>query len=300
MSNPVFNRLERDWRSQGGSATSVADRPGAAYNPEAFAQAQAAYYQPAYQPEGTTQAARPTSPRQSGPAVQTDRMTYDDVIVKTGLSLATLTVGAFASWMITVADPSIGMVLMMGGLIVGLVLAMVNIFSKKIRPAMVLAYSAAQGVALGALSSITEMMLPGVVLQAVVATIAVFGITLLLFTSGKVRNSPKLMKFALISLLGILGSRILIWLLGAFGVSAMQAGGQNITFLGIPLPVFISLFAVVVGAICLIGDFDQVRVGVEQGAPAKYAWASAFGIMVTVVWLYVEILNILSSLYARS
>ncbi len=288
MSNPVFNRLERDWQKNAAPTqthpygpNSELAQPGTAYDEQAFRQAQAAYEGP------------------SATAVETGRMTYDDVIVKTGISLAVLVLGALASWMITLANPSIGMVIMIVGLITGLVFAMINIFSKQIRPALVLAYSGAQGLALGALSSLTEMMLPGVVFQAVVATVVVFGITLLLFTSGKVRNSPKLMKFTLISLLGIIGSRLLIWVLGAFGVTSMQMGAQDVTFMGLPLPVLISLFAVVIGALCLIGDFDQVKVGVESGAPAKYAWASAFGIMVTVVWLYVEILNILSHLNSR-
>ncbi len=285
LSNPVFNQLEKQWdKDQHSSVTTLPAQTAAAgqmYNAEAFAQAQAAYYEP------------------SATAVQTGRMTYDDVIVKTALSLFALVAAGSLSWFITVRDPQVGMTLMMGGLIVGLILAMVNIFSKKIRPALVLAYSAAQGVALGALSSVTEMMLPGVVAQAVIATVAVFGITLLLFTSGKVRNSPKLMKFALISLLGIIGSRLLIWLLSALGVGGLAGGAQQVTLLGIPLTILISLFAVVVGAICLISDFDQARIGVQQGVPAKYAWACAFGIMVTVVWLYVELLNILSYLNSR-
>ena len=288
MSNPVFNRLERDWQKNA-SVTKTHPygpngelaQPGVQYDQEAFRQAEAAYRGP------------------SATAVETGRMTYDDVIVKTGLSLAVLVAGAFVSWMVTIANPSVGMVLMIAGLVIGLILAMVNIFSKQIRPAMVLAYSGAQGVALGALSSLTEMVLPGVVFQAVIATVIVFGITLLLFTSGKVRNSPKLMKFTLISLLGIIGSRLLIWMLAAFGVGSMEMGAQNVTVMGLPLSVLISLFAVVIGALCLIGDFDQVKVGVESGAPAKYAWASAFGIMVTVVWLYVEILNLLSQLNSR-
>ena len=124
-----------------------------------------------------------------------------------------------------------------------------------------------------------------------------FLVTLALFASGKVRNSPKLQKFALISLLGIILARVLIWLLALTGVSMGGAGGP--TLMGIPLGVLLSFFAVFIGAVCLISDFDQVRIGVERGVPAKYSWMSAFGIMVTLVWLYVEILNILSYMNSR-
>lgn len=303
MSNPVMNRLEKEWASPAGNA---AANPAAGaptqqpYNPQypyqtqqpnqqgapiydqaAFQQAQQAYYAP------------------SATAVQTGRMTWDDVIVKTGINLAVLIAAGAVTWMATMSNPAISPLLLMGGLIVGLVMAMVNIFSKTIRPALILLYSAAEGVALGALSAVTEMSLPGVVIQAVIATAVVFTVTLALFASGKVRNSPKMMKFALISLIGIIVSRLLIALFSGLGWLGMQGGGSEVTLFGIPLPILISLFAVVVGAICLISDFDQARIGVEQGAPAKYAWSCAFGIMVTVVWLYVEILNILSYVNSR-
>ena len=278
MSNPVFNKLEKQWKQPTPNA------PGATqgvptYDQRAFQAAQAAYQAP------------------SADAVDTGRMTYDDVIVKTTLSLVTAFLFAAVSWWVTAANPELGGVLMTVGIIAGLVLAMVNIFSKKIRPLAVLAYSALEGVALGALSYLVNAYLPGVVLQAVVATFAVFAVTLALFASGKVRNSPKLQRFALISLLGLIFSRLFIWMFGLIGLPISGVG--DVTVLGIPLAVFVSVFAVVIGAICLISDFDQVRVGVERGVPAKYAWASAFGIMVTLIWLYVEILNILSRMNSR-
>lgn len=296
MGNPVFNRLENQW-----TGPAPAGAPGQAANPqypyqtspqqqqqpvydqEAFQQAQQAYYGP------------------SASAVDIGRMTIDDVIVKTALCLATLVGFGAVSWMLTASNPSLGTALMFGGLLVGFVLAMVNIFSKTIRPAMVLGYSAAEGLALGALSQVVESALPGVVIQAVLATVVVFSVTLALFASGKVRNSPKLMKFTLISLIGIIVSRLLIWLFGSFGWLGTGNTGFEISVAGItfPLPVLISVFAVLIGAFCLIGDFDQAKVGVQQGVPTKFAWACAFGIMVTVVWLYVELLRIFSYLNNR-
>lgn len=288
MSNPVFNRLESKWSADAKErdAAQAAQAAQAAYqqslptyDQRAFQEAQAAYAAP------------------SADAVDTGRMTYDDVIVKTAVSLGTAIVFAALSWWITSNNPGLGMGLMMFGLIAGLVVAMVNIFSKKIRPLAVLAYSALEGLMLGALSFVVNASAPGVVLQAVVATFAVFLVTLALFASGKVRNSPKMQKFALISLIGLIASRLLIWMLGMFGLPIQGVYDQ--TLFGIPLGVAISVFAVFIGAICLISDFDQVKIGVQEGAPAKYAWACAFGIMVTLIWLYVEILNILSRLNNR-
>ncbi|MSS83420.1 Bax inhibitor-1/YccA family protein [Actinomycetaceae bacterium WB03_NA08] len=302
MSNPIFNRLDKEW-----SAEAPVPNGADARYPYSAASGAAATAQAAKQtlPTYDAQAFEQLQQSYQGPsadAVDRGRMTYDDVIIKTGLSLGVLVIAAALSWMLTGADRIAGtisplaMPLMLGGLLVGFVLAMVNIFSKQIRPALVLLYAAAEGVALGALSAVTEMMIPGVVIQAVLATVVVFGVTLLLFTSGKVRNSPKLMKFTLISLLGLIGSRLLIWLLSSFGIIGASGTADQITVFGIPLALFISVFAVFIGAVCLISDFDAAKVGVENGAPAKYAWSCAFGLMVTLVWLYVEILNILSYL----
>lgn len=274
MSNPVFNKLETQWSAEQQQA------PTPIYDQQAFNQARAAYEAPA------------------ATAVQTGRMTYDDVIVKTGLNLAILIAVATVSWFISASNPDLGAGLMIGGLLIGFVLAMVNIFSKTVRPGLILAYSAMQGVALGALSQVMNAIVPGVVVQAVVATFIVFGVTLALFASGKVRNSPKLQKFALISILGIILSRLGIWILGMFGLN-LGGGVNDPLVMGIPLGVLISVFAVFIAAIALIGDFDQVQKGVQQGVPAIYAWSAAFGIMVTVVWLYVEILNILSRMATR-
>lgn len=301
MSNPVFNRLEKEWNqpaqanllysSTSGATPNATDgqypysastspdgqtsvNPEVDYNQAAFSQLQQAYAAPA------------------ADAVDTGRMTHEDVVMKTAISLFVLIVGGTLSWWATSLSYSVGLALMTGGLLVGLVLAMVNIFSKTIRPALILAYAAAEGVALGALSAVTEAAIPGVVIQAVIATAVVFGVTLLLFSSGVVRNSPKLMKFTLIALLGIILSRVVIWVLGSIGWIGTAAAGTEPTIFGLPLGLVISLVAVVIGTLCLISDFDQAKVGVEQGAPAKYAWSCAFGIMITVVWLYVEILNI--------
>ena len=304
MANPVFNRLESEWeqeaRTPAGYPTMPGYRPGEAgtgANPRTAYADQAAAAQAARTAGAPTFDQRAMEQAYSAPAadaVDRGRMTYDDVIMKTGISFGLLVVAAMVAWWMTVANPGVGVALMGVGFLLGFVLAMVNIFSRTIRPALVLAYAAAEGVALGGLSAVFEQTYPGIVAQALVATVAVFGVTLALFASGRVRNSSKLTRFTLIALIGILVYRLLDWVLVLTGLVGTST--SNMTFMGIPLGVAVGLLAVLVGAACLIQDFDQAKVGVEMGAPAKYAWSCAFGLMVTVVWMYIEILQLLARL----
>lgn len=305
MANPVFSRLESEWAQESRTPAGYPTMPG--YQPGDTTARTADPRNPYATTAGATQTAWQTSTptfdqhamedayqAPSADAVDRGRMTYDDVIVKTGVSFGLLVVAAALSWWVTVGNPIVGTGLMGVGFLVGFILAMVNIFSRTIRPALVLAYAAAEGLALGGLSAVFEQSYPGIVAQALVATIAVFGVTLALFSSGKVRNSPKLARFTLIALVGILVYRLLDMLLVFTGV--VGSSTSNVTFMGIPLGVAVGLLAVLVGAACLIQDFDQAKVGVEMGAPAKYAWSCAFGLMVTVVWMYLEILQLLARL----
>lgn len=286
MSNPVGSRFEREWKAQStpqnaGLATLevAADQP-VRYDQAAFSQAQASYYAPA------------------ADGVDTGRMTYDDVIVKTATCLGLLVVGGAISWWAGYISSGLQMGLMLLGVIAGFVLAMVNIFSRTVRPQLILLYSTAEGLALGAISQVTEAAIPGIVLQAVVATVSVFAVTLILFASGKVRNSSKLMKVTLIGLIGLVVMRGLIWLFSMFGFNTGEIYGYYL--FGIPLAAIIGVVAVFLGALCLIGDFDQAKTGVNLGMPRNYAWLCAFSMMVTVVWMYVELLRLLSVLNSNN
>ncbi|MGP2494633.1 Bax inhibitor-1/YccA family protein [Schaalia turicensis] len=311
MSNPVFDKLETQWAkesqytpagyptmpgyapsSQVGAGNAADQRyPYSTANPYSTQAGSASSMD-----YGRYTQSQMESMYQAPAADAVDRgvMTYDDVIMKTGISLGVLLVAATATWMLSAVNPSMAIVLSGIGVLVGFILAMVNSFSKTIRPALILTYAAFEGLALGAISAVFELMYPGIVVQALVATAGVFGVTLALFASGKVRNSSKLMKFTLIALIGILVYRLLSWVLTLTGV--LSSGGfDSITVMGIPLGIVVGLLAVFVGAACLIGDFDQARIGVERGVPAKYAWMCAFGILVTVVWMYLEILRLIAA-----
>ena len=306
MANPVFNRLESEWKETtpagyptmpgyqpGTGAAPGATDPRFPYGAAGAAQASRSQQVPTYDQRALDEAERSLA-GPSADAVDRGRMTYDDVIVKTALLFAVLVVGAAGTWMATVSNPGLGVMLMGLGMLVGFVLAMVNIFSRTIRPALIIAYAAAQGLAMGGLSAVMEMQYQGIVAQAVLATASIFAVTLLLFASGKVRNSPKLARFTLIGLIGILVYRVLNWILVLTGVFSSPGGMNDAVFLGMSLGTVVGVLAVLIGAACLIQDFDQAKVGVQMGAPAKFAWSCAFGLMVTVVWMYVEILQLLA------
>ncbi|HAJ18195.1 MAG TPA: hypothetical protein DCL57_08880, partial [Microbacterium sp.] len=187
------------------------------------------------------------------------------------------------------------------GALGGFVLAMVVIFTsrKKIRPALIWGYAAFEGLFIGAISAFFEFIWPGIVIQATIGTLAVVGVTLALFASGKVRASKKATKVFMIAMIGYLVFSLVNVMLMIFNVPI--AGGafgmlSEVKIFGIPLGVIIGILVVIMAAYSLVLDFDSIQQGVRNGAPRQYAWLGAFGIMVTVVWLYVEILRILAIL----
>lgn len=223
----------------------------------------------------------------------TGRLTYDDVIVKTGGLLALLVVVAAATWNLA---PGIWPL----GAIVGLVLGLVNAFKREPSPLLITLYTVAQGVFLGGISlAFQNMTFDGqavqpIVLQAVIATFATFGAALFLFKSGRVRVTPKFTRWLLIAMVGYLAYS-LVNVVMMFFVASDGYGPLRNGWVG----VLAGLFAVGLAAASLIMDFDAIKRGVEQGVPNKFAWSAAFGLIVTLVWLYLEILRILAILQGR-
>jgi uncharacterized YccA/Bax inhibitor family protein len=223
----------------------------------------------------------------------TGRLTYDDVIIKTGGLLALLVVVAAATWNVA---PGLWPI----GAIAGLVLGLVNAFKKNPSPLLITLYTVAQGVFLGGISLAFQSMtfdgqsVQPIVLQAVVATFATFGAALFLFKSGRVRVTPKFTRWLLIAMVGYLAYS-LVNVVMMFFVSSDGFGPLRNGWVG----VLAGLFAVGLAAASLIMDFDAIKRGVEQGVPAKFAWSAAFGLIVTLVWLYLEILRILAILQGR-
>ncbi|GAA1987885.1 Bax inhibitor-1/YccA family protein [Isoptericola halotolerans] len=272
MSNPVFSNSdvfgEPRRGAKGGTAT--APSPYTQYGAGGAQAADAASLQNMYN-------APSASP------VDTKRLTYTDVIMKTAGLFSLLVVVAAATWVVA---PGLWVI----GMIVGLVLGLVNAFKKNPSPVLITLYAIAQGAFLGGISKMYESFQDGIVLQAVLATLSVFAVSLALFSSGKVRVTPKFTRWVLISMVGYLVfslvNVVLVWT-GVLDGWGMRGG---------TLGILIGLFAVGLAAAMLMIDFDSIKRGVEGGVPAKFAWSAAFGLMVTLIWMYLEILRLLAIL----
>lgn len=210
-------------------------------------------------------------------------MTYNNVSSKTIFLFLLVLGGAIAGW----AYP----ILMLPGLIVGLVLGLVNAFKREPSPVLIMLYALAQGMALGAISMIYNEQFNGIVLQAVLGTFSVFGVTLLLFRSGKVRTSPRATKIFMVGMIGYLVFSLLNVVLVLFGLTD-NPWGLRAGWLG----VVIGLIAVGLAAYSLVMDFEMIKNGVENRIPERWGWTAAFGLTVTLIWLYLEILRILAIL----
>jgi len=235
-------------------------------------------------------------------AIETDRMTVEDTVWKTFGLFAILVVTAAVGWvwtLSTVAETGQPNILpWIIGMLGGFVLALAVIFGsrKKVRPLLIFVYAAFQGLFVGGISAFFEFLYSGIVMQATLATLAVVGVTLALFASGKVRASKRATKVFMIAMIGYLVFSLLNLVLMWTGVlpASMMFGLHSATIMGIPLGLIIGVLVVIMAAYSLVLDFDQIQQGVRNGAPRQYGWLGAFGIMVTVVWLYVEILRILA------
>ena len=325
MANPVMNSIVKDWSTQQTTPAGYPEMPG--YQP-ASTQAQNPYAgatnpygtqqgvdysgQPVY---GTAQAGTQGYPVSSSSeeqmasyeammnapaadAVDRGTMTYDDVVVKSLMCFGLLLVGAVAGWMSGMVAIGAAMLVAFAACAVTLGLALFIQFSKKVRPGAIVAYSLVEGFVLGALSCAFEMRSPGIVVSAVLATLVVIGTTLAAFTMGFVRNSSTLTRVAGIGSVAFFFYYLVTFALSVTGMVDMRAVNHTTVF-GIPLGVIIGVLAVFIGVLCLVRDFDAVKVGVASNVPEKYSWLCTFAIMTDVIWIYLEILRILSYLMRR-
>jgi uncharacterized YccA/Bax inhibitor family protein len=210
-------------------------------------------------------------------------MTIDDVVTRTAIMFAVLvTVGAVA-WSLNLGG---GALLL--GFLGGFVLAMVNSFSKSVKPSMAIAYAAFQGLALGTISNMYNTMYDGIVSQAILVTLSAFTGMLFAFKSGRIRVTPKFTKVLMTALIGYLVLAV-VSLVSSFitGTSIYSIGGFGL---------IIATGGMVLAAFFLILDFDSIQKGIAAGVPENESWRAAFGLMVTIVWLYLEVLRVLSIL----
>lgn len=217
-------------------------------------------------------------------ARDTGRMTIEDVTVRTAIMLATLLATGALTWFLKLEFLALPAVL------IGLVLGLVISFKQITNPAAILAYAAVEGVFLGAISKLFESAYQGIVLQAIVGTLGVAAVMLFLYSSGKIRVTPQFTKMVIGATAGYM-VLLLVNLVAGFFVT----GGLGL-FNGGLLSIGISAFAIGLASMNLVLDFDFIQKGAQQGLPERYGWLAAFGLVVTLVWLYIEILRLLSYL----
>ena len=249
-------------------------------------------------PWGNTQAPTYGAPGQYGAPTQSDPyaapspyaatttryMTMDDVVTKTGISFLVTVLAAAATWAL---PGSTGWGLALPAVLVAFVLGLVISFKAIANPAATLAYGALYGIALGAISEAFNQVYPGIVMQALIGTFGVFAGMLVVYKTGAVRVTPKLTRWVLGALIGALVLMVANWIAYLFGGDlGLRSGGTT--------AILFSLVMIGIAAFMLLLDFDMADEAIRRGAPAKFAWYIAFGLLVTVVWLYIEILRLLS------
>ncbi len=272
-SNPVFRSLPK---GQGGYAQFGTGAAG--YGAQAV---QAEPYVTQYPDQQQTGVSRP--------------LTIDDVVMKTGITLAVLTAVAVVSYFLVDQNLALAGPFTFIGAIGGLVLVLIAMFGRKQdNPAIVLSYAALEGLFLGAISFIiANFQVQGIsagalISQAVVGTFGVFFGMLVVYKTGAIRVTPKFTRLIVGAMFGAVALMIVNLIVGLFTHSAgpLRDGG--------PMAIVFSLVMIGIAAFSFLIDFDQADQAIRAGAPEKAAWGIALGLTVTLVWLYLEILRLLS------
>ena len=231
-----------------------------------------------------------------GATVATTQMTLNGTVNKTGILLICVMATAWWTWNQFIQTRNMADVApwMLIGFLGGFVLAMVTIFKKEWSPVTAPIYALLEGLALGGLSAVIDLRYPGIAVQAVGLTFGTLFVLLLAYRSGLIKVTQKFRMGIIAATGGIMVFYLLQMLLGFFGFQFTSINGAG------PIGVGFSLIVVAVAALNLVLDFDFIEQGVQYGAPKYMEWYGAFGIIVTLVWLYLEILRLLSKLRSRS
>ncbi|WP_050023804.1 Bax inhibitor-1/YccA family protein [Verrucomicrobium sp. BvORR034] len=221
------------------------------------------------------------------------RMTLQGTVNKTALFLAIVFSTACYTYNIGMTNPPAAMPWMIGGAIAGLVLCLITVFKKEWAAITGSLYAVAEGLFVGALSAMYALQFQGIVLQAVLLTIGVL-LALLAAYSLRLIKATENFKLGIFAATGGIALVYVITLaLGFFGIQIPYIHGSGLIGIGF------SVFVVVIAALNLVLDFDFIEQGVEHGAPKYMEWYAAFGLLVTLIWLYVEILRLLAKLASR-
>ncbi|MCH0564338.1 MULTISPECIES: Bax inhibitor-1/YccA family protein [unclassified Streptomyces] len=295
--NPVFSRrgFSRDNGYAGFNAAPQAGGPAVGTQGNPYAQG-TPYAQPAGNPYAQNpyaqQGVQPGAPQ--APVTTAGRMTMDDVVMRTASTLGVLILTAALSWaLLPVDEANIGRSygIGIGAALIGMVLAFVQSFKRTASPALILTYAAFEGVFLGVISNIVDTHIAsGAAMQAVIGTMAVFAAVLVAYKAGWIRVNRRFYGFVMAAALGFVLLMTVNMLFAVFG------GGDGLGFRSGALGVVFGIIGIILGACFLALDFKQVEDGIAYGAPREEAWLAAFGLTVTLVWIYMEFLRIIAIL----
>jgi uncharacterized YccA/Bax inhibitor family protein len=284
-SNPVFSRRGFS-RDNGYAGFNTAQQPQAGGNP--YAQAPTNPYATNPYAQQDTQQGAPQAPARSGV------MTIDDVVTRTAITLGTVVAGAVVAWLALPVDAanigkSYGIAI--GAALIAFVLAMVQSFKRRPTPALILGYAAFEGIFLGVISSaVTTYVSAGAVPQAVLGTMAVFAGVLIAYKTRLIRVNRRFTGFVMAAAIGFMLLMLVNLLFSAIG------GGDGLGFRSGGLGILFGIIGIVLGACFLAIDFKQVEDGITYGAPREESWLAAFGLTMTLVWIYLEALRLISIL----
>jgi uncharacterized YccA/Bax inhibitor family protein len=303
--NPIFSRLDEQSSGQSGFAYAegvqaygqAGQQPGQPPVGQAYPQqpyGQQPYPQAPYgQVPGQVPPPVPMGPP-TGSVLEpiTNRMSMDDVVVRTGMSIAVLIPFALIGWNTAATMP----ILYFGAMILGLVLGLVNAFKKVVSPPLILVYAAVQGVFLGGISYIYDQWAQGsgyegLVSQAIMGTLVAFVVMLALYRSRLVKVDSRFKRIMMVAFVSYLAIALMSFVSALFGV------GGGFGFYGVgPLGILLAVAGVGLASFSLMLDFDSIERGVKMGLPERESWRMAFGLLVTLIWLYLEILRLLALL----
>lgn len=311
MSNPILGRVEQDARNGYVGFRDDARAQQGGYQQTQYPQQgypQQGYPQQGYPQQGGYGQTQPGFPQE--PPVQGGgwggggggrALTIDDVIMKTGVLFAVMIAVAVPAWFLS---PTFGPMIWGVGLVGGLGIALYLMFSKKaVHPAVAVAYAAFQGLFVGAISQSYSRIFDyqvtgatnvpihqGIVFQAVLATVCVFGAMLFLYRSGLVKVTQKFRAVVSMMMLGYFVFALINLGFAMITDTPFGIGGSG------PIGIAISVFAVGLASVTLMLDFDSIETALRTNAPESYSWTLALGLLATLVWLYLEILRLLGRL----
>ncbi|MEE1929362.1 Bax inhibitor-1/YccA family protein [Streptomyces sp. TRM 70351] len=275
-SNPVFSRrgFSRDGNA-GFAGQPQAGNPYAQGVPAGSPYAQPQAGNPYAQPQQGTQGFPPAAPPQA------DRMTMDDVVSRTAITLGTVIAAATVAW---ITDLPVGVAFV--AMLVAFGLGLWQSFKAKASPPLIIAYAVFEGVFLGAMSNYVNQWAPGAAMQAVIGTMAVFAAVLFLYKSRIIRVNARFARFAIAAGIGY-GLLCLVNL--GF---ALFGAGDGFGFRTGTIGILMGVAGVLIASLFLALDFKQVEDGIAYGAPREESWLAAFGLTMTLAWIYFEFLRL--------